>query len=83
MNLWELNLRLYTFCPEKLFFASLSKLLHVSSPVEIDGNRAGGKQTSIKVTRCVFSTRICLSPQPTVLAVGTTAVFPLDSGLSN
>lgn len=42
----------------------------------------GGKQTSIKVSRCVFGGRICFTPQLTVLAFGgwitrTTAVFPL------
>ncbi len=44
-----------------------------------------GKQTSIKVSQCVFSRRICFTPQLTVLAVKawitrTTAVFPPDSG---
>lgn len=80
----------YSLCPQGvlLAFASLSTLLQFPLLLQLKSmeiKHVGGKQTSIKVSQCVFSGGICFTPQLTVLAVGawitrTTAVFPPDSG---
>lgn len=78
------------FCPQGalLAFVSLSTLLQFPLLLQLKSmeiKHVEGKQTSIKVSQCVFSSRICFTPQLTVLAVRawitrTTAVFPPDSG---
>lgn len=68
-------------------FVSLSTLLKFPLLLwlkSMEIKHVGGKQTSIKVSQCVFRGRICFTPQLTVLAVKawitrTTAVFPPDS----
>lgn len=79
-----------TFCSQEAFLACVSVYTQLQFPLllqlkSMEIKHVGGKQTSIKVSQCVFSSRICFTPQLTVLAVRawitrTTAVFPPDTG---